>query len=281
MRASLAALLLLCAGLLSFPAAAAAWEQRVLMNQDSFVTAGNDVLRREPVQQELATHLTNEITGLTGRSLLIDAGQLAVRPFVLPVVRDLPDSPTANQALITTHELLVLTVREDTIQPEGDTIVLDLNQAVVQVAERLSLGQDLTNRIPPETGRLTLVTTSELAPAFRLARWFDGAALYVAIAPFAVLALAFLIAPNRRRFLAYAGLTIVVFAVLRIVLLKGPVESWITDRAIQDESARAAVSAAYEVLSDSFVQQDVILLAAGVAVAVVGIVLSIVIPSEA
>jgi hypothetical protein len=122
---------------------------------------------------------------------------------------------------------------------------------------------------------VSLVRKSDLAEAFSVARWFDSAALYIALLPVAAFALAVLFSPNRPRTLVYAGLLVVLTSGVRIAILESPLQSSIIDVALQDPTARDAANATYDVLAATLERIDVLVGAGGVAVAVVGFVLSI------
>jgi hypothetical protein len=95
------------------------------------------------------------------------------------------------------------------------------------------------------------------------------------ILPVIVFGLALLIAPNRGLALIFVGLTVMAGAILRIVLLMGPIESVVIDLAVGNDAATAAARAAYDALAGSFVAQDLLVLAGGFAAFVVGIVWAI------
>ena len=66
-------MLLAIAVALTLPALFAVWNQRVLLNQDKFVSLGNKALSKPAVQNELASQLSKEIDS-TNANLLKDLG---------------------------------------------------------------------------------------------------------------------------------------------------------------------------------------------------------------
>jgi hypothetical protein len=272
LRGSLAVLLLLIAAALTFPASAAFWEQRVLMDEQQFIALGDEVLAEQEVQRLLTQRITDEAVAIEPRLPPEAARLLASR-----IVSQLPDSDISADALSRTHEVLRRLVRDEGVRPEDDAIVLDLSSVVARVVDEMGLGSLSAQRavVPPETGRFVIVQRGDVAQVFRAARWFDGAALYIALAPLAAFGLAVLIAPNRPLTLLGAGVLVAVAAAARIALLQGSLETRLVDAALLDSSARPAAQAVYDQLAQSFVQQDLIVLAAGVAVASVGLVLTL------
>src|SRR6266508_1259205 len=108
MRVLLAAFFVLVAGVLSFPASAALWERRVLMDQDEFVRLGQDILKREPVQQALGERVEREVIAVAVDAGADRGGAARVsRPIVAELVKTLPESSIGVAVLSGTHELMV------------------------------------------------------------------------------------------------------------------------------------------------------------------------------
>ena len=242
------------------------------MDDQEFIALGNKVLQEQEVQQLLTQRITEEAVEAEPR-LPPDAARL----LASRIVSQLPDSDISADALSRTHEVLRRLIRGESVRPEEDTIVLDLSSVVARVVDEMGLGSLAPQRaiVPPDTGRFVIVQRDDVAQVFRAARWFDGAAFYMALAPLAAFALALVVAPNRPLSLLGAGVFIAVAAAARIALLQGSLETRLIDAALLDSSARPAAQAVYDQLAQSFVQQDVIILSAGVAVAAVGLVLTL------
>ena len=312
MRKSAALLLIMIAALLTFPAALAAWEQRVLMNEDGFVDLGNEVLKQDAVQEALATEVADGVASVLGPGLLGGANSLLgaslgndltsllgsllgpelggkpqpgakpgagsgaegnlIQPIALEVIRELPDSEISDGALELTHEALVITVRKKILRPEEDAIVLDLSSEVKEVLEVLEIKAPAS--LPTDAGKIVLLDPTDLATVFRLARWFDGRATFLVALPLLLLAAAIFIAPDRRLATSYAGGALAASAVLWIVLVKFGFKAWITDKVAQDDSDRAVAHASYDVIANSFVRQELVVLAAGIVILVLGVALT-------
>jgi len=312
MRKSASLLLIVIAGLLTFPAALAAWEQRVLMNEDGFVNLGNEVLKQDAVQEALATEVAQGVAMVLGPGLLGGANSLLgaplgndltnllgsllgpelgvkpqtgpkpgagsgagvesnlIQPIALEVIRELPDSEVSDAALEVTHEALVVAVRKKILRPEEDAIVLDLSSEVKGVLEVLEIKAPAS--LPKDAGKIVLLDPTKLATVFRFARWFDGRALLLVALPLLVLAAAIFIAPHRRLATSYAGGALAASALLWIVLVKFGFRSWITDKVAQDDSERAVAHASYDVIANTFVRQELVVIAAGLALVVLGVV---------
>jgi len=267
-RTFLSAILLIVAALLTFPATLAVWEQRVLMDEAQFQQLGNEVLAKENVQTALATRISDEVQRYEPRlqGPIVDAAAESI-------VQRLPDSPPGDLALQTSHELLVRLVRGERLEAEDDRIILDLRPTVDEVISQIPRQIfDADVQLDEDAGRITLVAEEDLSLPFRLARWFDGAALYIAIAPAVVFLIAVVIASHRRTALALGGALIAVSAILRIVLMQTVIRDALLDAAIIDTSSRAAAVDVYDALTASLISQDVIFIAAGAILAGFGLV---------
>jgi hypothetical protein len=195
-----------------------------------------------------------------------------VRPIALDLVRSLPNTPISEAALSLTHGLVLAAVRSDVAQPEQDAIILDLSDGVTELLPELGLPANTQGM--DDVGKIVLVRRSDLSDMFRYARWFDGRAVYFVVAPLVILGAGLLVAQRRATYMALAGLTVALSAGLWILLAKGPIKSRIVDDALLDPSARAAGTATYDIVIESFVQQEIVVAAAGVALLVVGLILT-------
>lgn len=303
MRKSLSLLLIVVAGLLTFPASMAAWEGRVLISQDGFVSMGNKVLSRPEIQQELANEITketsglvggtggllgsipgaNEITGLLGSILgspskpttpakpnTTSGGALdsLVQPIALDVISSLPNSDIGNEALRDTHASVIAALKSKDLRPEKNSIVLDLGPEVGSVLKQV---QVVSSAKPDaNAGKIVLIDPTDLAAVFRWARFLRGKTLILSALPLIALAAAAAVAPNRRLVPLYAGISLAVSSGLWILIAKGPLRPWVTNEVAADDAERRVAHAAYDVISASYVNQELVLLIVGVVIAIGG-----------
>lgn len=295
-----ARLLLALAVLLTFPAALAVWQERVLMDEQRFVATGNDVLQEPAVQREIARSISDEIANArdttleSGISQLLggssrdltnilnalggtpaasaddtDAGTRSlVDSVALKLIEGTPNTSEADAALALTRREVLIAFREGFLRAEDDRIILDLNDAL---AELLPVG---AANIPSELGEVEVMRRSDLVFTFRLARWFDGRALLLALLPVALFACGFFLAPSWPRYALQAGVSLIAAAAVWIVLVKLPLKWHVVEQTINQERARPAANAAYDVITTSLVHELLILGIVGLVVAAVGFVLS-------
>jgi hypothetical protein len=266
LRGSLAVTLILIGAFLTFPASLAWWEQRVLMDEERFVSVGNDLLEREAIQDALANRIATEAEA---RGVQPEASRI----IAAALVRGLPDSVIANEALERAHTVLRRVIRDDTVRPDDETIVLDLRPVVESVISDATL-EGAGVQLPPDAGQVVLVRGSDLSGAFRFARAFDDAAFYIAVLPLLVFALAVAVAPNRGLALFGIGLAIALTAGLRIFLIERPLASIFTDAALLEPGASAAADESYDLIAATLIQQEWTFVVIGIALVFFGLALA-------
>ncbi|HWC28690.1 MAG TPA: hypothetical protein VG845_01300, partial [Dehalococcoidia bacterium] len=180
------------------------------------------------------------------------------------------ESSLGEASLVRAHALLRRLIRDDALAAEEDTIVLDLRPVIEGIVSGLNADLVPSERIelPPTAGQIVLVQETDLSTAFRLARFFDATAVYVAILPLIAFLLAILIAPARLLALALAGAAVAATAGVRIALIEGPIASDLVDEALISSSARNAALVAYDVIAATVISQEYVLLVTGLAVCI-------------
>ena len=294
-------IMLLLAAVLTLPAGIAFWQDRTLNNEERFISVGNDVLRKESVQRELARGLTadlgivpstsgsplGQIVGnnpelgslldrlggaLSGRGELatVAPSGAAAQPslmesIALRLLAASPGTPLADIALGQTLDEVHLAIRADNPTPEDKSIVLDLGDTVKELLP--TGGAIVGDLLPPDAGRVEVLNSSDLSFDFTMARWFDGRATLLILLPLAVFAAGFFVAPNWARFCLQGGLALAISAGLWIIYAKFIHKPMAVDNAIHSEQTRSAANDAYDVIINGFVQQELIVIGAGLVIA--------------
>lgn len=270
MRSFLAAVLILFAVLLTFPATLAAWEQRVLMNEDRFLGLSQNILSVAAVQEQIARRVQEKVQALAAE----EGGELEeqrVADAALKLARELPTSELGEKLLRAAHKLLVRILRADAL--EYDTLALETKPLIERVKADLGYQIDVSRIEAAEGQGLVLFREEDLPTPVRVARQLDAIATYIVLLPLIVVAAAVLVAPNPALALRYAGLAIALAAVLRILALEVAIKKLITETIVLDAAAEEAALSVQDKLAWSFEQQDVFVLVIGVLFAIAGILL--------
>jgi hypothetical protein len=268
-------ILAIVAAVLTLPASVAVWEQRALISEDGFVALGNDVLANEAVQQELAAGITEDIGGgsdsVVGTvlgSILGPRGESPVNNVLVEGLALIPNTPASDLALSTLHNEFLEAMRNEVIGAEGDSIYIDLNDAIAQVVP----GGFIT--ITTSAGRIEVVEKSDLAGRFRVARWLDGRAFMLALLPIAVAGMGFFLAPSPGRYAMQVGGALLAVSALALIYVKLINRAGVVNDAVELERSRDAAYAVYDIFTRSLVMQELLLAVAGLIIAGVGFMLT-------
>ena len=288
------------------PASFAAWNQRVLLNQDKFVSLGNDVLSKPEVQRELALQLSKEIDR-TNTNLLKDLGMPAeleqlsndilnsifggtssssspsgkkdkpsadsfLDSIMLDTIQTLPNTPVADSALISTHGALKTAIRDSSVSTNNDVIALDIGDGMSQLFGLAGIAGITGDELSGDFGRIEITKNADTVRALKLIRFFDGKAILLVVLVVVTLGAGIYFADDRIRFTKHVGLALIGSSVLWIIAALGPVKSWVLSDAGDSESAKAAIKATYDVIAGSYIQQELVVIGVGVVVLAIGLV---------
>jgi type IV secretory pathway VirB2 component (pilin) len=220
MRRRLPGILVVLATILLFFAGVAVWVQRQALNTDDWVKTSNALIKDPAIQQETASYVADQLTNQTG--LTDKVGQILpgrfdkLAPAIAGAIPDLAEHATlralqsgAFQKLWErtnriAHKQLVKAVTGDT----SSTVVFDLRPMLGQVAQRIGLGANVVNALPPDRGRITIVRPKELVTARKVAHALKTLAIVLLVLSLVVFVAAVWSSHDRRRTLMQTGLGI-------------------------------------------------------------------------
>lgn len=164
------------------------WVQKQLLNTDRWVEASNELLADDEVRGALSSYLVDELYDTVDVSAELEdnlpedfkglAGPISAAlrgPATEGVDRLLATSAaraiwdTANRKA---HETIVAVLRDETtiVSTTDGVVTLELGELVKDLGADLGLPSGLLDSIPPETGQIVLVESSELETAQRVVR---------------------------------------------------------------------------------------------------------------
>jgi len=302
-RALIASILVVVGALLSGPGGIAAWQDRVILDEDTFVATVDEAFEQEEVQTAIAERLTDEImehaaieqrigNGLAkleeeggedvpeGLELLAgplsDVARDAVYRVSLRLVEAQPLEEVREEALRAAHRVLTAIVDDDkeALAILGDEVVLDLGVVLEEIVKDLGGGDGqgfLANiDIPEDAGQIVLAEESDITTVWTIANWLGEASPWVAVVAIVVLALAVAISPNRRGTFTAAGVAVAVIAAITIVVVAEPAKEATTSAIATTASSKAAATATYDIFVRSFHRQEAFVILIGVGMAVSG-----------
>jgi hypothetical protein len=269
-------MLVILGALLCFPASVALWEQRTLADEEPFVTLGQDIIDEPPVQQGIARAISDQIRKYGGiDTVTIRSANFSIDQVTFEAVKTLGGSEAGDVALRGVYKTSrrVAEIDDDTVQVDGDDLVIDLRPTVRQVVDRIAADEPALSGVtlPANVGRVTIANGRQAGIALDAWRGVDQAAPVLIVLPLIPFVLAVLVASGRGFTLFLIGAAIAGGAALRIFLLQGPLDSLLQDVIAGDSVYGDAGFAVYGRIVASYARQEVMLIVAGVVVAVVGL----------
>jgi hypothetical protein len=190
-------------------------------------------------QQRLAGPLAAGLRGLADR--------LAVEMLDRPRVQAL-----WQESVGLAHEQLVDLLRGDTsvVQVRDKSVVLDLQPLVLRLGERLSLLQGVADRLPPDTGVITIMESDQLQRAQDVTSLFETVATWIWVVPLVLFAIAIWLVPGRRRLELRAVAFGLILAGLLVLALRSLAGGYVVDALSTTTSTREAGDHAWRILTD-------------------------------
>jgi hypothetical protein len=297
MRSLIAGFLVVVGALMTAPGGVAVWQDRVFLDEDTFVSTIDEAFEQEEVQVAVAEQLTDvimeraEIEDRIARGLanleseedlallegpLTGLAREAVFRVSLRLVEAQPLEEVRETALRGTHRLISALVFDDqaVIATSGDDLVLDLGVVLEEVVKDMG-GDDgggvLANiDLPEDAGQIVIAENSDISTVLDIVGLLDDVSPWIAVLAVAILALAVLISPHRRGTVIAIGVAVAVVSAIGLVTIEWPLKELSTDVIASTDAGKAAAKATYDVFLKSFQQQQLVVLLIGVGMAVVG-----------
>jgi hypothetical protein len=266
-RATAVWVVLVVAGLLLLLSSFAVWINRVALNTSVFADTSSSLLDDDQirtavanravdelfanvdVQAEIKAQLPKDFKGLSGAAtagLRQASYQIVDRALEQPAFQDL-----FRVALEQSHATLVQLLEGggDRVSTEGGEVTLDLRPIVLEAADRLGVGAQVTDKLPEDAGHIVILRSDQLDTAqnaFQLLKTLAWVLPFLTIIAFA---LAVWIARDRRR--AVRGIGVVVL-IVGLVGLAGAklTRNYVVDSLVAARSDRNAANNAWDILTE-------------------------------
>jgi hypothetical protein len=285
-------ILVVAASIFAFLAIFTSWIDRQALDTDEWVDTSGRLLEDETISDAVATYAVDElyanvdVAGLLEERLPDDlkglaapvsggvragATGLAERAFQTTRVQGLWKD--ANR---TAHEqfVAILEDKSDAVSTNEGKVVLDLKPIVEQLAERIGVGEQVEERLPPDAGELEIADAEQLETAQTITKLLKGLAWFFSLGSLALFGLA-LYLYRGRRWMVMLGYGIgLVAAGLAAIALKNVAEGFVVDELARTEDVRPAVESAWIISTSLLTSIAKTVIAYGVAFAVVSFVAS-------
>jgi hypothetical protein len=255
------------AGLLLLLSSFAVWVDRVALNTDEFVDTSRELLDDDAIRRAVATRAVDELfesvdveTEIEGKlpedlkslsgpataGLRESSYQLVARALQQPRLQSLWAASIEQS-----HETLVRVLESDgeTVSTEGGIVTLDLEQIVLEAADRIGLRREVEDELPADVGTIEILRSDELDTAQDAFQLLNTLAWVLPLLTLAAFALAAWLSRDRRRAMRRIGITLLVVGLVGLVAAN-IVGSYVVDSLVAATENRTAAGNAWDILAE-------------------------------
>jgi hypothetical protein len=259
--------------------------RREALDRDTFRDTSQELVANESIRNQLAATMVDQLyANVDVAGVLRERLPDNLQPLAAPLAglgreaidrgaQELLARPRVQSLFVDASSLAqeqvkrVLEDKTPRLQTTNGNVVLDLRPLVIQLGDRFGFLGDLDQRLPPDAAQITLLRASNLETAQNVTQGLNVVANWIWVPAILVWAIALWIVPGRRRKEVRAigiGLIVAGIALLVIRRLAG---SYLVDNLSDSDSVRPAVSAFWQILSDSLAEAAWVVVVVGVIAA--------------
>ena len=255
---------------------------RQALGKSDFNDAAQQLAASPAIQQQVALTLTDrlfsrvDVQGRLEQRLPENqkalAGPIAgaLRPLSERLVRELLQRPRFQQAFVAAlvvgqqQVVRVLDDRTKFLQTEGENVTVDLRPLLVALSQQLPLVPDLSSKLPPDAGSITLFKAKQLETAQTLTHGLRLVAAWIWVVALAFWVAAVYLARDRRKEVRAIAVGFVVIGVV-VLLVRRLAGDYLIDKLSATPSQDQAIRDVWNILTR-------LLIDAGWAAIAVGII---------
>jgi hypothetical protein len=253
------------AAVLAFLGIFTSWIDRQALDTDQWVDTSGRLLQDREISDALAVYAVDQLYANVDVSSLVKKRlPQDVRPLSAPISAGLREFGTraAEQALQSpriqtawkeanriAHRQLVTILKgsNEAISSEGGRVVLDLRPLVLQLADRVGLKSQLSQRLPPDVGQLEVADAKELDSARTITRIIEGLAWVFSVGSLVLFAVAAYLARGRRWIVALGYGLGLIAAGLAAIAVRAALEGLFVDSLAETDAARVPAQHAWDI----------------------------------
>jgi len=245
----------------------AVWVDRVALNTDEFVDTSRELIADDAIRRAVATRAVDELFGSVDVETEIE-GKLPkdLKSLSGPATAGLREGsyqlvgralrqPRLQRlwalSVEQSHETLVRVLESDgeTVSTEGGVVTLDLEQIVLEAADRIGLRSEVEGQLPADVGRIEILRSDELDTAQDAFRLLNTLAWVLPLLTLAAFALAAWLSGDRRRTMRRIGITVLVVGLVGL-LAANVVGNYVVDSLVAATENRTAAGNAWDILAE-------------------------------
>jgi hypothetical protein len=278
--------LLLIGTVLAFVAVFSIWVNRQALNTDNWVHTSDRLLQNEEIKTQLSNYLADELfANVDVQAELEKTFPPRLAPLAGPAAGALHQlaPQVAERALATSqaeslwkdanraaHETLLKILGDEgsAVSTGNGEVTLDLASLVSESGGQLGIAGKLASKVPPGTGRLTILKSDQLSMAQDASSLVRHLPIVLTLLVLLLYGLAvYLAGPRRRQALRGVGFGFLVAGVLSLLLRQFAGHA-VTDALAGNESVKPAVEAAWDIGTSLLVTVAVSAIAFGILVVI-------------
>jgi hypothetical protein len=257
--------LLCAAAILTVLSIFAVWANRQVLNADNWSDTSTAMLDNSEIRTQMAGYLVDEVyANADVTQQLADGLPPRLRPLAGPAANGLRDlaQRTTSRALgrprlqevwkqanrLTAQQFIAIADGDSKfVTASGNALVLNLRALVVEMVGRLGLPRALADKIPPDAGRITILSSTQVDTMKTAVSWVRGLAVALPALAFLLFAGAVYLARGRRReTLLIAGLDAIA-AGLFVLVARSIAGGYVVDQLSSTASIEPAAQAAWSI----------------------------------
>jgi hypothetical protein len=246
----------------------AVWANRQVLNSDNWANTSANVLADPVVKAQLADYLVDQLyTNVDVAAEISDALPPRLQPLAGPVAGGLREVATratlktlgrprvekaweeANR--ITAEQFInIAEGNSKVIAPQGNAVVLNLRELLIQLAQRLGLSGNRIQALPESAGAITILRSDQVQLLQDGTSALKSLALVLPILGLGLMALAvYLARGRRRRTILWVGIDLCAAGVL-VLIGRNLLGGYVVDALAGDGPVREASQNAYDIGTD-------------------------------
>ena len=257
--------LLIVATILTVVSIFAVWANRQVLDADNWSDTSTALLENDEIRTQVSAFLVDQtyanvdVSAELARALPPRLKPLApeaaggLRTLAERGVNRALERPRFQQAWkqanrLTAQQFInIAEGKSGAVTTSGNAVVLDLRVLLVGIAERLGLPRSLVDKIPPNAGRIKIMSSEQISTVQDGAAALKGLAFVLPLIAIALFALAvYLAGGRRRRLLLFAGIDLVVAGIV-VLIAANLIGQYVVNNLVNTDAVRPAADAAWSI----------------------------------
>ena len=258
---------LVIAGLLLLLSSFAVWINRVALNTNQFADTSSSLLDDPAIRSAVANRAVDELfanvdvqaevqdqlpSGYKGLAGPATAGLRQASYQIVDRALQQPRFQTLFKTTVEeTHRTLVQVLKGGggRVSTQNGEVVLDLHTIIQEAADRIGIGEQVANRLPPTAGRIVVLRSNELGTAQDVFELLKTLAWLLPLLTLAAFGLAVWLARDRRRAVRGVGATLAVVGLVGLVAAN-LTRNYVVNALVASHDDRKAANNAWNILTD-------------------------------